>query len=115
VTDLREAMRAAATRRDLVAIDVPEWGRKVFLRKMSVRDSLDRDDGADPKMAAIRLLLDSVCDENGDPELSEGDLELILDQPVGVLMPILTEAARLNGFTSKELEDAVQSFGNAQS
>jgi hypothetical protein len=114
--DLREAMRAASTASELVAVDVPEWGRKVFLRRMSVRDQFARQDKErDPKMVAILVTIDAICDESGARLLSDDDLELMLDQPIGVIMPLMTEAARLNGITSKELDEAMQTFRNARS
>lgn len=114
MTDLRDAMRAAATKRDLVAMDVPEWGQKVYIRKMSVRDSLGYDNGEDPKMQGLRLVIDSLCDEDGMQLLGSDDMELLIDQPIHVIMPLLLESAKMNGFTSAEIEGAVTSFGQAR-
>jgi Phage tail assembly chaperone, TAC len=116
VSDLREAMRQAAAARDLVAVDVPEWEEKVYIRKISVRDQMQlSDETQDPKRLAMRILLVSISDENGNRKLTDDDLELLLDQPFPVIMPLLLEAARVNGQSESEVREAVESFGNARS
>lgn len=96
-------------------MDVPEWGQKVYIRKMSVRDSLGYDkNGEDPKMQGLRLVIDSLCDEDGMQLLGSDDMELLIDQPIHVIMPLLLESAKINGFTSAEIEGAVASFGRAR-
>src|SRR5262245_41561786 len=93
--------------------DVPEWG-KGYLRRLTV--------GAQKRLMAetpdtidqsLRVLLLSLCDEDGKAILDDSpeDLELLLDQPVQVMIPLLAEAGKLNGLTSEELEEAVTFFG----
>lgn len=115
MTDLREAMRAAATSSDLVPVDVPEWGRKVFIRRLAVRDqvAIEKMSGDDPKMTGLRTLVLSLCDEDGSQLLGDDDLDLLMDQSLAVVIPLLMEAARHNGLSSKEVEEAVAAFGKA--
>lgn len=114
MSDLRDVMRETSTSNDLVAVDVPEWDRKVYIRKLSVREGF-KQTNPDPKMAGLLTLIGALVDENGEQLLSEDDLELVLDQPLAIIVPLLTEVGRQNGFTGKEVDEAMQAFRNAQS
>jgi hypothetical protein len=114
VTELRDALKQTASSKDLAVIDVPEWERKVYIRKLTIKDQMRlADEVKNPVEMSVRILLTSLCDENGERELSDDDLDLLTDQPVSLLLPLLTEAARINGLTSAELEEAMASFGNS--
>lgn len=114
MTELRDALKQTASSKDLAVIDVPEWERKVYIRKLTIKDQMRlADEVKNPVEMSVRILLTSLCDENGERELSDDDLDLLTDQPVSLLLPLLTEAARINGLTSAELEEAMASFGNS--
>lgn len=104
-------MRQAAQNTELVAVDVPEWGEKVYIRQLSVGDQLaiNRTE-QDPTLLGVKVLLSSIVDENGERKLGDEDLGLLLDQPFSVLAPLLVEAAKRNGQTQEELEAAIASF-----
>lgn len=115
MTDLREAMRGTATANDLSAVDVPEWKQKVYIRKLTVREmeSLSRPHEG-TTAASIRVLLASIVDEQGNRLLTDEDFDLLMDQPFGLLMPLMAEAGKQNGLTSKEVEEAVELFTKAR-
>lgn len=115
MTDIREAMRAAAASNDLLAVDVPEWETKVYIRRLTVRDQKAIADESDPTESAMKVLMASLCDEQGNRLLEPEDYDLLLDQPFPVIMPLLGEAAKANGLTSKELEAAVAAFQSRSS
>lgn len=114
MSELREALRQTAASNDVSPIDVPEWGQKVYIRKLTVRDQMMlAEQVQNPVEMSVRVLLASICDENGARVLGDDDFDLLVDQPVPLLMPLLAEAAKQNGLSSKELEEAVASFGNS--
>lgn len=111
MTELREAMRQAV-KGSTVPIDVPEWGQKVYIRGLSARESVGLTERAGTNAeAAVHMLLVSIVDENGDRVLADDDLDLLMDQPVGVIMPLALECAKLNGLTNEEMQAAIASFG----
>jgi hypothetical protein len=116
VSDLREALRQAI-KGAIVPYDVPEWNQKVYIRQLTAREVMSlRDEGGNRSGTemAVRMLLASIVDENAERLLEDDDLDLLLDQPVSVLMPLAKEAARLNGLSNEEIEAAVADFTNGQ-
>jgi len=114
MSDLREALKGTAASNDLAVVDMPDWDRKVYIRKLTVRDQMRlAEQVQNPVEMTVRVLLTSICDENGERSLSDDDFDLLVDQPVPLLMPLLAEAAKQNGLSSTELEEAVASFGNS--
>lgn len=100
-----------AVKGDLTLVDVPEWGEKVYIRKLTVGDQLALSDRTDSQaMLGVMVLLHAIVDENGERRLSDDDLPLLLEQQFTTLMPLLTESAKQNGQTQEELEAAVASF-----
>jgi hypothetical protein len=114
VTDFRETLRTAV-KGHLTSKFVPAWDRDIYIRKLSVREQLALiEDDPKPEVASLRVLLAAMADENGDRLLADDDMELLLDQTFATLAPLLTEAAKQNGLTSKELEDAMAAFEPAR-
>jgi hypothetical protein len=114
VTDLREAMREAVQGK-VAVVDVPEWGEKIRIRQLSVKEQIKlTEDDPRPEVATIRVLLVSMVDEDGKRRLGDEDMDLLLDQPFPVIMPLLAEAAKLNGLTNEELEKAMSAFASAR-
>ena len=107
-------MRQARTT-DLRAVDVPEWGQKVYLRPLSAREQMDIEKMDVPASErSLRILLLSIVDEDGNRLLADDDFDLILDQPFPVLIPLLKETGKVNGFDEAEVEEAMQTFERAQ-
>lgn len=114
MTDLRDALRAARNT-DLTAVDVPEWGEKVYIRKLTVGDQLALESETDSTaLLGIKVLLHAIVDENGERRLSDEDLPLLLEQPVTTLIPLLMESAKQNGQTKADLEEMMAAFGKAR-
>jgi hypothetical protein len=115
VSGLREILEETAVSNDLVPVDVPEWGRKVYIRKMSVGEQIALAENEDPKILSLKIVLATICDENGERELEDEDFDLLLRQPVANILPVLAKVGEVNGLTSSDVQEAVQSFGQAQS
>ena len=105
----------AAVKADLTPYHVPEWNQDVYIRKLSVKDQLAvTEDSPRPEVASVRILLISIVDANGDRLLGDDDMDLLMDQPFPVVMPLMAEVAKLNGLSTEELEVAMAAFGPAR-
>jgi hypothetical protein len=68
-------------------------------------------DAAKPEETPIKVLLHSIVDEHGERILKDEDFEALADEDFPVIMRIFGSAAKLNGFSNKELEAAIENFG----
>lgn len=113
---LREQILAAQDRpgRKPVKIDVPEWGFPVWLRVLSVADQMALAENPNAKDMAVRVIVACITDEEGNRVLQDGDAEVLAGEDFPLMMRLFSEAAKLNGLTSKEFEEAVASFEQAR-
>ncbi len=105
------------------AVDVPEWGGRVFVRVLSgsQRDQLEayitqkRDKGVD--FAGVRALLVQLaaCDEKGKPLFGVADLPAIGELSSLALQRVFDAASKLNGMTAGQVEGASADFPSAPS
>lgn len=119
---------AALTREDILAaiaarkaaveeLEVPDWGGTVYLRRLSVealRATGFLDGTGDPSEVPLRVLAASVTDEHGSPLFSMDDVKALAEAEFQTVIRVFTEAARINGLSSAELEEAVAAFNGAQ-
>ena len=105
----------AALRRQVIAVDVPEIGGTVHVKEMSVRERTEFNKkcfGTDgkatisPQAWALALVATCLCDEAGDPLLSDEDAEVLWDQSELKLAAIARHAERLNGLGPSAVTDA---------
>lgn len=95
-----------------VEVEVPEWGGSVFIRPISAAESLqfiaDNERNKDKGDSAVRLMVLSVVDEDGNPLFTEGDLPKVREKSFRAIMRIQKEALKLNGLgdDKEELKDA---------
>jgi hypothetical protein len=94
-------------------IDVPEWPIAVYARKLSAQDQIDLSEGVDPKDLTFKLILHCVIDENGDRIFSDEDEQGLRNEEFPVIMRVFAAVAKLNGLSTKELEEAMENFGPA--
>jgi hypothetical protein len=90
---------------------VPEWGGEVYIRVLSARDQMALSDSSKPEETPIRVLLHSIVDEHGERILKDEDFEVLAGEDFPIIMRIFGSAAKLNGFSNKELEAAIENFG----
>lgn len=111
----RDEILAAARKVDPRPLVVPEWGDDpVYLRVLSARDQLALSDGTEPQEMPFRVLVACVCTVDGAPVFEPGDEETLKEFPFPVIMRVFAEAARINGLSSAELEEAAAHFERAQ-
>jgi hypothetical protein len=97
------------------AADVPELGGQVFLRVMSgtERDQFEaesvKQNGKNVEINRAnfraRLLVKTLCDEQGARLLADSDATALGQKPADLLDRLATEASRLNGMSAKDVED----------
>ena len=112
----REQILAARNREDRkpVKVSVPEWGGDVYLRVMTVGDQAALSEDVKPVDMPVQVLLHCLVDENGARLFTEEDADALAEEDFPLILRLFNEAAKLNGLTSKELEEAVAAFGQAR-
>jgi hypothetical protein len=114
MTLTREEILAARVDRKPQRLEVPEWGGNVYIRVLSARDQMSLSDSSKPEETPIKVLLHSIVDEHGERILKDEDFEALAGEDFPIIMRIFASAAKLNGFSNKELEAAIESFNPAQ-
>lgn len=91
-------------------IEIPAWGGTYYLRVISgkAREAFEEAYSQEKmKNFRLRFLLLSLCDADGKPILSEGDLDALGERSSVELNRVFEAAWRLNGFT----QEAVDALG----
>jgi hypothetical protein len=94
-------------------VEVPEWGGTVYVRVMSAGDNEAMSNGHRGS-AVAKMLLMTLCDADGTLLFTVDQVPELDKLELPVAARLFTEAARLNGLSNEELEEAVASFGRAQ-
>lgn len=112
----REQILAARNREDRkpVKVTVPEWGGDVYLRVLTVADQVALSEDVKPADMPVQVLLHCIVDEAGTRLLNDEDAEELAKEDFPLVLRLFGEAAKLNGLTSKELEDAMAAFEPAR-
>lgn len=108
----REQILAARKDRKPTRLEVPEWGGEVYIRVLSMQDQMAWGD-VDAKELPLRVLIAALVDEAGVAIFQEGDEEELAKEDFPVITRVFAEAARLNGLSTKELDEAMASFDRA--
>lgn len=111
----REQILAARNREDRkpVKLSVPEWGGDVYLRVLTVTDQIALTDGVEAQDMPVQVLLHCLVDEDGKRILQDEDAAELAQEDFPLVLRLFSEAAKLNGLTTKELEEAMASFRTA--
>lgn len=108
----KEQILASRKDRKPHRFEVPEWGGDVYIRVLSAEAQMAYD-GVEPKDIAGRVLIDALCDENGERLFSDEDFAELMKEDFPVIMRVFAEAAHLNGLSTKELDEAMAGFEQA--
>jgi hypothetical protein len=107
----------AARKRETKAIDVPEWGGKVLIRRLDA-DGLD-DTGmlsVDAKPSAdmmVKMIALSLCDDDGEPLFGLDELRAMHEVDAEVTLKVFEACSAYNGLTAPEAEAMVAGFDEA--
>ena len=112
----REQILNARNRADRrpVKVSVPEWGGDVYLRVLTVADQVALSEDVKPADMPVQVLLHCLVDEEGTRILQDDDAAELAKEDFPLVLRLFAEAAKLNGLTSRELEDAMEAFGPAR-
>lgn len=89
---------------DPVAVDVPEWGCKIYLRQLSVGEWLDLV-GDNEDIRPWRILSAAMQDESGNPVLTADEITALPSKQTPVLLRLFQEVQRINGADDTPGED----------
>jgi len=93
---------------------VEEWEETVYIRTLSVDDQADLSQGKTQAQMVSAVLIASLEDEEGQPIFLAEDAAAIRKMPFTAVLEVFSEAAKLNGLTNKELDEAMASFRQAR-
>lgn len=103
----------AARKAEVESIDVPEWGGAVFIRRLDGRDLVRSGMLSEntPEDFPLRVVALSVCDEDGAPLFD--DPSALDEADAAVVTRLFGECARVNGWTSEEMDRMASGFAAA--
>jgi len=104
---LREEILDAEDRK-IIRLEVPEWGRAVWVRTMdgTERDRFEeRQINEKWKDLRARLAVATVCDESGQLLFAPGDVERVGKKNSHALDRIFALSSKLNHLTAEDIED----------
>lgn len=114
----REEILAVVERRagEAVALDVPEWGGEVRIRRLTAaeaeRTGLTNDE--QPPDVVARVIAASLVDDEGEPLFNEGDVAALADADLSAATRVFVACVKANGLGSEALDEAVAAFSAAQ-
>ena len=94
-------------------VHVPEWNGEVRVRMLTAgqRDRFESEvagiGGKSKNMTNLRarLVALTACDQEGEQLFQAGDIEALAKKSAAAVDRVFTVAARLNGFTSSDIEE----------
>lgn len=78
-------------------------------------DQVQLSEGTKPAEMPVAVLISALVDENERPIFEPGDRDELAKEAFSVVLRVFSEVAKLNGLTTKELDEAMEAFGPARS
>jgi len=103
----REAILAAG-QRQVVTVEVPEWGGAVCLRPLSGSEvsAVYACEDADRSRITERLVAMSICDEAGKRLFGIDDAPALFDKGYSGLQPLIAKTLEINRMTAEAVTAA---------
>lgn len=108
-----DTLRSPADCRPLSPVDVPELGGRLYVRRMSVGESLDLSKAEDEKANVVAILSSIVCYEDGTPVWSGDSAAQLLEYPMAALQPLMDAHIAMNVVSVRGIEDRKEKSGSA--
>jgi hypothetical protein len=90
------------------AVDVPEWGGRVFVRTLNglQRDGFETAVKDKAKVETLVILaVRTVCDETGNLLFSDADVAALLEKNADVVLRICEVALRVNAINKTDIDE----------
>ncbi len=110
----REEILASRKDRKPVRLEVPEWGGEVYVKVMSAADQAALSENVEASEFPIRVIIHCLVDEQGERILTDEDAPELAKDDFPIIMRVFAFVAKLNGLSTKELEDAMANFAPPQ-
>lgn len=112
-TELRQRVLALQTDRKPVPLDFEPWGEGLYIKVLSAKDQLDLSETVEAKEMPFQVILHCLVDSTGSPVFGEADVASLEQFPFPEVMQVFARVAKLNGMSTKELDEAMQNFAQA--
>lgn len=111
----REQIFAARALRKPEPLEVPEWGGTVFIKYLTVEEQLEISKHNQPAEMPVAVLLAALVDEDEKPIFGPEDFGELAKEAFTVILRVFAVAAKQNGLSNAELEEAMENFGTTLS
>jgi len=104
----------AADKKNLLPVEVPEWGLTVYIRNMTVgeRDSFDKEMfSASKKGEALiddfrtKILVRTLCDESGQPLCKPDEFHQLASLSAKPMEKLFEQSQKHNGIGKEDIEE----------
>jgi hypothetical protein len=112
-SDIRQRVLAIQTDRKPAPLDFEPWGNSIYIRVLSADDQADLAEGTEAKEMPLQVILHCLVDEDGERIFSDEDRVALGQFPFPEIMQVFGKVAKLNGLSTKELDEAMASFAPA--
>jgi len=109
--ETRAAIFAARNERRPVPLEVSEWGVTVYVKYLTVEDQIALAEDNKPTELPVAVIVASLTDEAGERIFEDGDVAELKQEAFSVILKVFSFAARLNGLSTAELDEAMANFG----
>src|SRR6266508_842105 len=109
----REEIFASRINRKPVMMSVPEWGGAVYIKHLTVDDQMALSENNSAAEMPVAVLLASLVDEDEQPIFQPEDRDELRKEAFVIILKVFSEAAKVNGLSNKELDEAMLAFATA--
>jgi hypothetical protein len=111
--EIRARVLAIQTDRKPQPLDFPEWGDDIYIKVLSADDQADLAEGTEAKAMPLQVILHCLVDQDGERIFGDQDAAELGAFPFPEIMQVFGKVAKLNGLSTKELDEAMASFAPA--
>lgn len=113
--EIRARVLSLQNDRKPIPLEFPAWGDDLYIRVISGKDQeeLEAVPEAESRKIVYRIILHCLVNVDGERIFGDDDEEALREFPAPELMQVYVKIGKVNGLTSKEIEEAVENFVHA--